>query len=279
MTEQKNKLLPLDKNMRNMLFIASMLVFIIGISLYLFSEQTATYFAWTINPPLTAAFLGAGYLASFIIEFLSAREKTWVRARLAVPAVTVFTFITLIVTLIHLDKFHLNSPQFITVGITWVWIAVYASVPIIMSWLLVKQMQKTSIEPARIAPLSRIIQIILYIQGISMTLIGIFMLVSPDLMIPAWPWTLSALTSRAIGAWGVGMGIVATYAAWENDWWRLSAAMTSYALFGFLQLINIIRYPTTLQWELPSAILYTLFMVSIFAIGLYGSWKTRRFPA
>ncbi|MCE7736596.1 MAG: hypothetical protein GPJ54_17065, partial [Candidatus Heimdallarchaeota archaeon] len=167
MTEQKNTLLPLDKNMRNMLFIASMLVFIIGISLYFFSEQTAAYFAWTINPPLTAAFLGAGYLASFIIEFLSAREKTWVRARIAVPAVTVFTFLTLIVTLIHLDKFHLNSPQFITVGITWVWIAVYASVPIIMSWLLVKQMQKTSIEPARIAPLSRIIQIILYMQGIS----------------------------------------------------------------------------------------------------------------
>ena len=114
-TEERDTSLSTDKSMRVMLLAASFLVLLSGILLYVLSEQTDKYFAWTINPPLTAAFLGAGYWASFILEFLSAREQSWEKARIAVPAVALFTLLTLIVTLIHLDKFHLNSPVFITV--------------------------------------------------------------------------------------------------------------------------------------------------------------------
>ena len=57
------------------LYIASFLVLSVGLSLYLLSQKTDTYFSWTINPPLTAAFLGAGYLASFLTELLAARES------------------------------------------------------------------------------------------------------------------------------------------------------------------------------------------------------------
>ncbi|MHA2098536.1 MAG: hypothetical protein ACW99A_07605 [Candidatus Kariarchaeaceae archaeon] len=266
-----------DKSMSIMLYLASALVLLSGILLFLLSEETATYFAWTINPPLTAAFLGAGYFASFVLEFLSARERHWVRARLAVPAVEMFTFLTLVVTLIHLDRFHTNSSQFITLFITWVWIAVYVSVPIIMGWLLIRQLQRTQAGPSRVAVLPRVVRIVLGLQGALMLLTGTIMLISPEQIIPLWPWTLSPLTSRAIGAWGIGIGIIAVHAAWENDWWRLTPMMAGYALYGFLQLFNLIRYPATLQWERLSAILYTIFMVSIFVLGLCGSWKARRF--
>lgn len=69
------------------LYVASFLVLAVGISLYLLSGTTNVYFSWTINPPLTAAFLGAGYLASTLLELLSAREKVWARARPAVSGV------------------------------------------------------------------------------------------------------------------------------------------------------------------------------------------------
>ena len=122
---------------RIILFIASFLVLSVSLSLYFFPNQTDIYFSWTINPPLTAAFLGAGYLASFLLEFLSARETVWAKARPAIPAVWAFTFLTLIVTLIHIDRFHFGNPRFITVAGTWVWLAVYISVPIAMGilWL------------------------------------------------------------------------------------------------------------------------------------------------
>ena len=51
---------------RAILYMASFLVLTVGIALYLLSEKTDVFFSWTINPPLTAAFLGAGYLGSFI---------------------------------------------------------------------------------------------------------------------------------------------------------------------------------------------------------------------
>ena len=101
---------------RIILYLASFLVLSVGLSLYLLSERTDTYFSWTINPPLTAAFLGAGYLASFLTELLAAREGIWARARIAVPGVLVFTILTSIVTFIHLDKFHLDNPVFITLA-------------------------------------------------------------------------------------------------------------------------------------------------------------------
>ena len=36
-------------------------------------------FAWTIQPPLTAAFLGAGYAAGFVLVVLSLRDPVWAR--------------------------------------------------------------------------------------------------------------------------------------------------------------------------------------------------------
>jgi hypothetical protein len=41
---------PLTRGMRWLLLVASVLVFIIGIPLFLLSEQTDRYFAWTISP-------------------------------------------------------------------------------------------------------------------------------------------------------------------------------------------------------------------------------------
>ena len=49
----------LTSGMRAMLWAASLLVLLAGVPLFLGSEQTDLYFAWTIMPPLTAAFLGA----------------------------------------------------------------------------------------------------------------------------------------------------------------------------------------------------------------------------
>jgi hypothetical protein len=55
---------PLTVGMRRMLIVASGLVLGTGLILTLFTRRTADLFAWPIDPPMTAAFLGAGYLAS-----------------------------------------------------------------------------------------------------------------------------------------------------------------------------------------------------------------------
>src|SRR5918998_1417247 len=99
----------LSAGMRRLLFAAGVLIFAAGIQLFVFTELTATRFAWTVEPPLTAAFLGASYWARVALEWPPPAERGWPRARGAPPAVFVFTTLTLVATLLHLDRFHLGD--------------------------------------------------------------------------------------------------------------------------------------------------------------------------
>jgi hypothetical protein len=255
------------------LYAASLLVLSVSISLFLLSEQTDVYFAWTIYPPLSAAFLGAGYLSSFLLEFLSAREAVWVRARPAVPGIWVFTFVTMIITLLHLDRFHFDSPSFITQAGTWVWLGVYVSVPIAMGVIWILQVRQPGGDPPLRAPVPISIRALLVVQGVVMLLAGVAMLLLPEIIVPLWPWRLYTLSCQAIGAWGVGIGVLAIQASWENDWWRLGPFAMSYTLYGTLQLINLLRYPESVDWSRFSAGAYTIFMLTILSVGAYGTWR------
>jgi uncharacterized integral membrane protein len=51
--------------------VALPLLFIAGVQLFILSEQTEFYFAWTISLPLTAAFLGAGYWAAMGVAYMN----------------------------------------------------------------------------------------------------------------------------------------------------------------------------------------------------------------
>jgi uncharacterized membrane protein YfcA len=105
--------------------------------------------------------------------------------------------------------------------------------------------------------------------------VGLPMLLVPTVLLGAWPWGLTPLTSRAIGAWAIGIGTIAAHATWENDWWRLRPMMASYTVLGMLQLIAVLRYSTDLDWSRAAAV-YVCFLATILLLGGYGWWKTQR---
>ena len=268
----------MTRSQQAILYIASGLVLIMGIILYFLSDDTATYFAWTIDIPLTAAFLGAGYLASFLLEFMAARQLIWARGRIAVPAVLLFTSLTFIISLIHLDKFHLNSSNPLTLIVTWAWILVYAFVPLIMGGILIQQLRAQGVNPAIHTTLPTWFRLILGIQGAVMVILGLGFLFTPQTFAPLWAWELTPLTGRAIGAWLVGLGVAAVQSVIENDWLRLRPAMIAYMLYGFLQGINLLRYPnaTGLDWGQPKTWVYCIFILSILLVGIFGTWQAQR---
>ena len=135
--------------MRRLLVVASVLVFLAGFQLFILSEQTDHYFAWTIQPPLTAAFLGAGYWSSFLLEFLASRERLWARARVAVPAVFTFTTLTLVATLLHFDRFHFGSSELFAQVAAWFWLLIYLVVPPTMLVLWVRELRLSGGDPKR----------------------------------------------------------------------------------------------------------------------------------
>lgn len=268
---------PLHPWMRGMLYLAGVLVFITGIQLFLLTEQTERFFAWTIKPPLTAATLGAAYWASCVLEIAAARKRLWANARISVPTVLIFTTLTLIVTLIHLDRFHLASPDPLARAAAWAWLLVYALVPLLLSVLWVIQARTPGIDPVRQHIPGPLVAGGIVIVGLVLIPTGAVLLVRPDLIIPSWPWLLTPLTARAIGAWSLALGLAMAHALWENDWQRIQTAALSLAVFGGLELIALARYPGDVKWELFQSFFYVGFMIFILVCGFASTLFVRRY--
>jgi hypothetical protein len=262
--------------MRWMLVVASLLVFLAGAPLLLVADQTAKYFAWTISPQMTAAFLGASYWSSGIFELLSSRQRTWGRARLAVPAVLVFTILTLIVTLVHINRFHFDFPftdadarttDPLTLFGTWMWLAIYAGVPLAMGIILIRQARMPGDDPPVAAPLGWWVRAIIITQASLLIVVGLGLLLAPTAVAPQWPWKLTALTARAVGAWLIGLSLTGVQALYENDRTRLGPAGVVAFTWGIAQLAIVALFANSIDWTRPSTGPYVVFLVSVLAIG------------
>jgi hypothetical protein len=252
---------PLIPAMRWLLFIAGLLVLGAGNSLFLFSSQTDEYFAWTIGNPLTAAFLGAAFWSSCALEVLSAREYAWSRARLAVPAVLIFTILTAIATMIHRDIFH-------DTWIAWTWIGVYLVVPPVFMVVLGVQLQEPGVDEPRQFPLPGWLRVMSVAQGVILLGAGSALMVAPLDAMRIWPWPLTELTARSIGAWLIGLGVIALQAAWENDFLRIRAGAIAAVLLVVLQSVALIRYPDTVDFSSVEAIVYLIALVNVAVVGI-----------
>jgi hypothetical protein len=95
---------------RTFLLVFAVLTLVATNQLFVLAAATSRWFAWTIQPPLTAAFLGAGYASGFLLVVLVLRTRLWVEARLTLVSVLVFASLSLVATLLHTDRFHFTAP-------------------------------------------------------------------------------------------------------------------------------------------------------------------------
>jgi hypothetical protein len=233
----------------------------VSLSLLVLTERTDRFFAWTVSPPLTAAFLGAGYAASCVFQLLAARQRLWIHARIAPLGALIFTSLTLLATLIHLDRFHLDS----LIGVFWV--LIYALAPPVMLVLLIRQWRMPGADADRTQPLATWLRLLLGLQALILMPLGAALFVAPLLTAQLWPWTLTPLTARAIGAWLIAVGVGMTQAIWENDVDRVRIALVSFAVYGALQFVAIARYADTINWTSPLAWLFASFPVVLLISG------------
>lgn len=267
---------PLAPLMRWWFAVDMVLVFIAGVQLFVLSEYTKQFFAWTIKSTLTAAFLGAAYFSTLPMLWHSYRAHTWANARVALPGVWAFTLLTLFATVQHWDKFHWNNP-FVTAQFAfWVWLAIYVGVPLFVVGAWFVQQRVPGIEPARYHPLPNWFRIALGAQAMVLLGVGAALYFFSSAMIPVWMWTLTPLTAMAVGAWCIGIGVTTVWGIWENDALRLRGAMFTYALLAILQLLAVARYAEQIHWNNPLAFLYVAFLATVLALGALGVYFARR---
>jgi len=244
-----------------LIFAVLPLLFIAGVQLFILSEQTDTYFAWTIPLPLTAAFMGAGYWAAIAHAFATSLRTNRERIRVALPAAFTATTLLLITTLLHLDQFHLNSPAFITRFVTWVWILVYVVTPPIFLYFLVTQFRKAESKRENQNPFPGWVRGGFYILAAFGLITGIGLFFFPQSLIPLWPWALAPLAARAVGAWMSTFGVAAAALAWDNDQGNGRGALASLLAFCILQFVVLLRYLESVDFAKPLAWGYILFLL------------------
>jgi hypothetical protein len=265
-----------SRNVRRLTLFIAGLAFVVGPLLLVFPDRTDTLFAWTIQPPLTAAFLGAGYTMALVVEILAYRERVWARSRVFFSAILPFTTLTLLTTLLHLDRFHFNSPGLAARGTAWAWFLVYVIAPLVMAVLLFFQLRSPGGDPPRRAPLAPAFRALIGGQAALMLLGGAVLFLVPGAANTFWPWTLTPLTAQVVAAWLLGLGLALAHATMENDWERSRLALVGAVIGGSLQLLVLLGLAGSTALVVPPAWAYGLFLVSLIGSGAGGLLLARQ---
>ncbi len=228
-----------------------------AIQLLVLSTRTADYFAWTIAVPASAAFIGVFYLASTVMGVLALRRRAWAPARVALVPVVMFVGFVLLVTLLHLDKFHLTTGGFPARVAGWIWLVVYVVTPPGYVFAFWWQARSPGGDPPPAAELPRWAAWLLAALGMALAATGVALLVAPTAVAPLWPWELTALTARMIGATLIGMALLAASVVRTNDRVTGWVATVGLMVCAVAALVVPVGYGLgTVQWTEPSAWVY-----------------------
>lgn len=282
---------PLQPAMRGLLVIASGLSLGIGIPLIIFSDYTDRFFLWPVDPPLSAAFLGACYLAGGVFELVAARQGTWEQARIAIPGVLVFSLVTLAITLRAHEQLDLLRPAAAP------WVIVYTAYPGAAALLWRRQARAAKRSGIATAPgsapgaraqalaaLPPALRIAFSLAGAGLVAAGLALLIGPDPAGRLWPWDPSPPGAYAdmagmepyIGAWLVGLGAVALHAAWENARQRLRPLFAGALALGLALALLLPRSAGVITWDKPGAWLFAAAIVALLGLGGWGIARQRK---
>jgi hypothetical protein len=232
------------------------------LGLFVASSETDEFFAWTIAPPLTAALLGSAYAGALTMFVLAMRERVWANLRIAVFPPFVLSTLTLIATLLHIDKFHLDADP-LPAAIAWIWLVVYIVVPPAMILLIIAQLRTPGVDPPRTSPMPAWIRAVLVAYGIVAVAGGAVLFAVPDDVAPHWPWAITPLTGRALAAWIVGLGFAALQSGVERDLRRVRVGVIAFGVIGAAGLIATLRYADDLRGGAGTMLLIAVLAVML----------------
>ncbi|SEP94456.1 hypothetical protein [Microlunatus flavus] len=263
---------------RALLLTFAVLTLVATNQLFVLAADTDRWFAWTIQPPLTAAFVGAGYAAGFLLVVLVLRTRVWAEARLTLVSVLVFATASLVATLLHTDRFHFGAPEPVARFAAWFWLAVYVVVPVGLAVVVVRSHRAPGADPPRSVRLPVALKGALVLHAVVLLPVAVALLVSPGTAAVLWPWALTPLTAQMVGGWLLAFGVVAVGALLEDDLHRLSGPALAYAVFGLLQLLALALHGEAVRWGSPQAAAYLGVLVTVPVVGLAGWLAARRHP-
>ncbi|MGH9154354.1 MAG: hypothetical protein ACRD1K_00520 [Acidimicrobiales bacterium] len=181
--------------------------------LYFFPTRTRQLWAWEMHPTMTAMVMGGGYLSGAYFFYRAATVKQWHQIGLGFVAITVFTAMLGIATIVHWVRFNHGHVSF------WAWVLLYFSTPILLPWLWARNRKH---DPHRMEPGDRLVptpvRVTMVGVGAAQLAIAAVMFLRPTAIAAHAPWSLTPLTCRSLSAFAAFPSIIYLAFAVEKRW-------------------------------------------------------------
>ena len=228
-TIKDDRILPATRLVAALVVPVLILAFII---LYLFPETTGERFAWQINPPMTAAFMGAGYLGGSWLFLHAVFGGRWHRVAPGYLPVAAFTTFMLLATIIHWDRFDLSHIPFL------LWLVLYVVTPFLLPILWwrnrVTDPGTPEVDDVTVPQIARWM-----LGGLGAVLLGfaLFAFLAPERYAEMWIWQLSPLTARIMGGWLILLGTGGLIISRDSRWSAWRVGLESIGIWQILVLV------------------------------------------
>ncbi len=240
--------------------------------LFIFPDDTGRLFAWPIKATMTSMTLASAYLGGvYFFTRVALRERRWHAVRTGFVAVLLFATLLGIATLLHWSLFSHDRPAF------WLWAGLYLTTPILVAVGLIANQIRAGSGPDEGPLLSRATARTIALIGLLAVVQGVVLFAVPALIIPFWPWPLTPLTARVIGAvFCLGS---AGLLSWRDRRWSSLSVLVDVAL---LMIVAIMVAGLRARNEFDPTRILTWLLVGGFVAVLIGAlvlrWRMRRRP-
>jgi hypothetical protein len=239
----------------SLLILSALLIPILAVAfvmLYVFPEDVgADYFAWPVRPLMSSMMLGATYLGGAYFFLVVLLSRQWRHVWLGFLPITAFAGTLGITTLLHWDLFVHERWAFR------IWAFLYFTVPFILPILWYRNQRRAG-EPdlaqeGELPPLSRWAFGIL---GAILTVAAVLLFLVPELMLAAWPWTLTPLMARVMAAIYILPGLVGLSIAYNGRWSSAHYLLQAQAFSVILMLVAAYVAQADFAWTEPASWLF-----------------------
>jgi hypothetical protein len=212
--------------------------------LYIMPDLGIDRFAWPLRPLMSSMMLGATYLGGASFFLIALMTRRWRYVWLGFLPIAAFAGTLGIATLLHWENFVHERWGF------WIWAGLYFGVPVLLPILWYRNHRLADgVEMMREGELPSPIRLILAGLGVVLTGAAVLLFVVPDLMIDAWPWTLTPLTARIMSSMFILPGLVGFAVAWDGSWASSRYLLKTMAITVALMLVAIVVARSDLDWS------------------------------
>jgi hypothetical protein len=270
---QDDRIYPLTRIVAAAVVPFLVLAFII---LYFFPEQSGRHFAWSIQPSMTAMFMGAGYIGGSWLFANAVFGRRWHRVAPGFAPVTAFTIAMLLATVLHWDRFDAGHLPFI------LWLGLYVVTPFLVPFVWFTNRRADSGAPeGDDLPTPVVARWALRLLGLAILVFAVAGFLRPAWLVSVWAWKLTPLTARIMGGWFALLGVGGLVIGRETRWSSWRVGLQAIGLWHVLVVIAALMNPADFGGGLLNWYLVGVVLVLVGMIGLYAmmEWGRRRQPA